>query len=41
MKVGWKLTCSLVFVCVGLICTPRSAFAQGYGTISGTVTDSP
>ena len=40
MKVGWKLICSLVFVCVGLICSPRSAFAQGYGTISGTVTDS-
>src|SRR3984885_330619 len=37
VKTLFKLVGSLVFV---WICTPGAAFAQGYGTISGSVTDS-
>lgn len=40
MKTLFKLACSLVFVSAGFLCTQGDAFAQGYGTISGSVTDS-
>jgi hypothetical protein len=39
VKTLFKLIGCLVFVWVAIICVPGEAFAQGYGTISGTVTD--
>jgi hypothetical protein len=39
VKPFFQLCGSLVLVCVTIVCTPRGAFAQGYGTISGRVTD--
>jgi len=39
MKRILKLTASLIVVWAALICIPSGAFAQGYGSISGTVTD--
>jgi hypothetical protein len=39
VKTLFKLISSLLFVLLGFVCTPGEAFAQGYGAISGTVTD--
>ena len=39
MKAFLGLTGSLVFACAVFLCAPGSAFAQGYGSITGTVTD--
>jgi hypothetical protein len=39
VKTLFKLVCSLLFVLLGFLCSPGEAFAQGYGTIRGTVTD--
>jgi hypothetical protein len=39
MKTFLKLIGSLAVVCAVILFVPRSAFAQGYGSISGTVTD--
>ena len=39
MRTLLKLTGSLIVVFAVMICVPGGAFAQGYGSISGTVTD--
>ncbi|MGD0292604.1 MAG: carboxypeptidase regulatory-like domain-containing protein [Terracidiphilus sp.] len=39
MKSFLKVTGSLLAVCAALICASSGAWAQGYGSISGTVTD--
>jgi len=39
MKTFLKLSISLVVVCFVFACVPGIVFAQGYGSISGTVTD--
>ncbi|MDR3734010.1 MAG: carboxypeptidase regulatory-like domain-containing protein, partial [Acidobacteriaceae bacterium] len=40
MSIFFKQISVFVIVCAVILCTPRGAFAQGYGSISGTVTDS-
>ena len=40
MKRFKKLFGGLVLVCAAILCVPSGAFAQGNGSISGTVTDS-
>ena len=39
MKSLLKTMCSLAAVCALCLCTPGGLFAQGYGSIGGTVTD--
>ena len=39
MKTFLKLIGSFAVVCAVILFVPRGAFAQGYGSISGTVTD--
>ena len=39
VKPFFQLCGSLVLAFVTIVCTPVGAFAQGYGTISGRVTD--
>jgi hypothetical protein len=39
MKSFLKVTVSLLAVCAALICASNGAWAQGFGSISGTVTD--
>jgi hypothetical protein len=34
-----KLIGAFAFVCAAILCAPSGAFAQGYGSITGTVTD--
>ncbi len=39
MKTCLKLISSFAIACAAILCIPYGAFAQGYGSISGTVTD--
>lgn len=39
MKVLFKTLCGLAVLCAACLCAPGRLFAQGYGSISGTVTD--
>jgi len=39
MKIFLKLIGGFAVVCAAILCVPGAAFAQGNGSISGTITD--